>query len=151
MEKQELPSKSRMEYAYLPAERDDKDIETGRLKYLPIDTCQSHGIGCRNKTTYLQTIRQKRSSFTNGLVRAGEKLLDGSPGGFLVEMVKTITKPIYNWMISTDNDPVMEKFTNRILPETQFRGHHDEHKISSHAQQGDAATVWQTMSRKSMA
>ena len=151
MEKQELPAKSRIEYAYLPAERDDKDIETGRLKYLPIDTCQSHGIGCSNKTTYLQTIRQKRSSFTNGLVRAGEKLLDGSPGGFLVEMVKTITKPIYNWMISTDNDPVMEKFTNRILPETQFRGHHDEHKISSHAQQGDAATVWQTMSRKSMA
>ena len=66
-------------------------------------------------------------------------------------MVKTIAKPIYNWMISTDNDPVMEKFTNRILPETQFRGHHDEHKISSHAQQGDAATVWHTMSRKSMA
>ena len=66
-------------------------------------------------------------------------------------MVKTIAKPIYNWMISTDNDPVMEKFTNRILPETQFRGHHDEHKISSHAQLGDAATVWQTMSRKSMA
>ena len=66
-------------------------------------------------------------------------------------MVKTIAKPIYNWMISTDNDPVMEKFTNRMLPETQFRGHHDEHKISSHAQQGDGATVWQTMSRKSMA
>ena len=54
-------------------------------------------------------------------------------------------------MISTDNDPVMEKFTNRMLPETKFRGHHDEHKISSHAQQGDGATVWQTMSRKSMA
>ena len=53
-------------------------------------------------------------------------------------------------MISTDNDPVMEKFTNHMLPETQFRGHHDEHKISSHAQQGDGATVWQTMSRKSM-
>ena len=53
-------------------------------------------------------------------------------------------------MINTDNDPVMEKFTNRMLPETQFRGHHDEHKISSHAQQGDGATVWQAMSRKSM-
>ena len=66
-------------------------------------------------------------------------------------MVKMIAKPIYNWMISTDNDPVMEKFTNCMLPETQFRGHHDEHKISSHAQQGDGATVWQTMSRKSMA
>ena len=65
-------------------------------------------------------------------------------------MVKTIAKPIYNWVISTDNDPVMEKFTNHMLPETQFRGHHDEHKISSHAQQGDGATVWQTMSRNSM-
>ena len=38
-----------------------------------------------------------------------------------------------------------------MLPENQFRGHHDEHKISSHAKQGDGATVWQTMSRKSMA
>ena len=37
-----------------------------------------------------------------------------------------------------------------MLPETQFRGHHDEHKILSHAQQGDGATVWQTMSRNSM-
>ena len=30
MEKQELPAESRMEYAYLPAEREDKTIETGR-------------------------------------------------------------------------------------------------------------------------
>ena len=65
-------------------------------------------------------------------------------------MVKTLAKPIYNWVISTDNDPVMEKFTNCMLPETQFRGHHDEHKILSHAQQGDGATVWQTMSKNSM-
>ena len=56
MERQELPVESREEYTYLPAERDDKDIEIGRLKYLPIDTCQSHGIGCSNKTTYLQAI-----------------------------------------------------------------------------------------------
>ena len=34
-ERQELPVDSREEYAYLPAERDDKDIDTGRLKYLP--------------------------------------------------------------------------------------------------------------------
>ena len=94
MERQELPVDSREEYVYLPAERDDKAIETGRPKYLPIDTCQSHGIGCSNKTKYLQTSQQKRSSFTNGLVKAGEKLLDGSPGGFLVEMLKTIAKPI---------------------------------------------------------
>ena len=65
-------------------------------------------------------------------------------------MVETLAKPIYNWVISTDNDPVMEKFTNCMLPETQFRGHHDKHKILSHAQQGDGATVWQTMSRNSM-
>ena len=55
MERQELPVDSREEYVYLPAERDDKAIETGRPKYLPIDTCQSHGIGCSKKTKYLQT------------------------------------------------------------------------------------------------
>ena len=76
--------------------------------------------------------------------------MDGSPGGFLVEMVKTLAKLIYNWVINTDNDLVMEKFTNRMLPKTQFQGHHDEHKISSHAQQGDGATVWQARSRNSL-
>ena len=65
----------------------------------------------------------------------------------MIEMVKTLAKPIYNWVINTDNDPVIEKFTNRMLPETQFRGHNEEHKISSRAQQGDGATVWQTMSK----
>ena len=29
-------------------------------------------------------------------------------------MVKTLAKPIYNWVINTDNDPVMEKLTNRM-------------------------------------
>ena len=65
-------------------------------------------------------------------------------------MVKTLAKPIYNWVISTDNDPVMEKFTNCMLPEIQIRGHHDEHKILSHAQQGDGAMVQQTMSKNSL-
>ena len=97
---------------------------------------------------YVETRRQKRSGFTIGLIKVGEKLLDGSPGGFLVEMFKTLVKPIYNWVINTDNDLVMEKFTNRMLPVTQFRGNHDEHKISSHAQQGDGTTVWQAMSKK---
>ena len=118
MEKQELAVGSREKYIYIPAEQNDQVAKTGRAKYLPVDTCKSHGVGCSPKTKYLQTSQQKRSSFTNGIIKAGEKLLDGSPGGFLVEMVKTIAKPIYNWMISTDNDPLMEKFTNRILPET---------------------------------
>ena len=80
-------------------------------------------------------------------MKAGEKLLNGSLGGFLIEMVKTIAKPIYNWVINTDNDPVMQKFTNCILPETQYRGHHDEQTISAHTQQGEGAEVWRTMSK----
>ena len=118
MERQELPVGSREKYVYIPAEQDDQVAKTGRAKYLPVDICKFHGVGCSPKIKYLQTSRKKRSSFTNGLVKAGEKLLDRSPGGFLVKMVKTIAKPIYNWMISTDNNPVMEKFTNRKLPES---------------------------------
>ena len=118
MEKQELPVGSREKYVYLPAKRDDQVTETGRPKYLPIDTCQSYGVGCSNKTKYLQTSLQKRSKFTTEHIKDNEEQIDKSLGGFLVEMVKTIAKPIYNWMISTDNDPVMEKFTNRMLPET---------------------------------
>merc|ERR1711867_13395 len=118
MEKQELPIGSREKYIYLPAKRDDQVAKTGRPKYLPIDTCQSYRIGCNSKVKYLQPGQQKRSGFTSGLIKAGEKILDGSPGGFLVEMVKPLAKPIYNWMISTDNNPVMEKFTNWMLPET---------------------------------
>ena len=76
--------------------------------------------------------------------------MDGSPGCFLIEMVEKLAKLIYNWVINTNNDPVMEKFTIRILPETQFCGHHDEQKISSHAQQGDGATVWHTISENSL-
>ena len=62
------------------------------------------------------TDRKKRSGFTDGLLKAGEKLLDGSPRGFFVEMLKTIAKPVYNWVIGTDNDEVMKKFTTRMLP-----------------------------------
>ena len=61
-----------------------------------------------------------------------------------MEMVKTIAKPIFNWVISTDNDAVMEKFTNRMLPETQYRGHHDKLAIASHARQGNGEEVWRT-------
>ena len=66
------------------------------------------------------TERKKRSEFTDGLLKARGKLLDGSPRGFFVEMLETIAKPMYNWVIGTYNDKVMEKFTKRMLPETQF-------------------------------
>ena len=65
-------------------------------------------------------------------------------------MVKTIAKPIYNWVINTDNDPVMQKFTNHILPETQYRGHHNEHTLSAHARQGEGEEVLKTMSKRSI-
>ena len=55
MEKQELPVGSREKYVYLPAKQDDQVTKTGRSKYLPVDTCQSHGIGCSSKIKYLQT------------------------------------------------------------------------------------------------
>ena len=58
-----------------------------------------------------------------------------------MEMVKTIAKPIFNWVISTNNDAVMEKFTNRMLPETQYRGHHDKLAIAAHARQGNREEV----------
>ena len=32
--------------------------------------------------------RKKRSGFTDRFLKTGEKLLDGSPGGFFVEMLK---------------------------------------------------------------
>ena len=90
--------------------------------------------------------RKKRSGFTDGLLKAGEKLLDGSPGGFFVEIIKTFAKPVYNWVIGTDNDDVVQLFTTRMLPETKFRRHPEEYKISNHTQNGDGAAVWTTLS-----
>ena len=100
MERQELPIDSREEYAYLPAEREDKTIETGRPKYLPIDSCQAYGIGCNNKTNYLKTRWQKRSLFTSEVTKNNMKQIDNSPGGFLTEIVETVAKPIYNWIMT---------------------------------------------------
>ena len=65
-------------------------------------------------------------------------------------MVMTLAKLIYNWVIGTDNDSIMKKLLNRMLPETQFCGHHEEHRISSHAQEGDKATIWHAMSKNTL-
>ena len=99
MERQELPFDSGEEYAYLPAERENKTIETGRPKYLPIDPCQAYGIGCNNKTKYLKTSQQKRSIFTSEGTKNNEKQIDKSSGGFLTKIVETVAKPIYNWIM----------------------------------------------------
>ena len=98
MERQKLPIDLREEYAYLPAERKDQAIETGRPKYLPIDPCQAYGIGCNNKTKYIKTGRKKRSIFTSEGTKNNEKQIDKSSGGFLTKIVETVAKPIYNWI-----------------------------------------------------
>ena len=45
---------------------------------------------------------------------------------------------------------VMKKFTERMLPETQFCGHHEEQKISCHAQEEDGATISPAMSKNTL-
>ena len=44
----------------------------------------------------------------------------------------------------------MKRFTTRMLPETQFRDHPEEYKTASHAQEGDGAAVWTTLSQNSL-
>ena len=48
-------------------------------------------------------------------------------------MLKTIAKQVYDWVIGTDNDDIMKRFTTRMLPETQFWGYPEEYKIANHA------------------
>ena len=69
---------------------------------------------------------------------------------FFVEMLKTITKPVYNWVIGTHNDDAMKQFITRMLLETKFRGHPEQYKIASHTQEGDGAAVWTTLSQNSL-
>ena len=88
MEDQEIPAGSGNRYRYILARKDDRAARTGRPKYLPVDTCMAYGMNCEPRMKNIEARRQKRGGFTTGLMKAGEKLLDGSPGGFLVEMVR---------------------------------------------------------------
>ena len=40
--------------------------------------------------------------------------------------------------------------TTRILPETQFCSNNEEYKIASHADEGDGAAVWHTLSQNTL-
>ena len=121
MEEQELGLKLGENYELFPARRNDVDKKTGRPKYIPVEACEdncsvdtSQDKNTRNIFSNLDVIhnlmnfaylildvlnitdRKKRSTFTDGLLNAGGKLLNGNPGGFFVEMLKTIAKPVYN-------------------------------------------------------
>ena len=107
-------------YRFIPVERKDTVRDTGHPKYLPVKPCGDDGVKCelivknnpvmstdRKKRMVFSNLGvlhnlEKRSGFTDGLLKAGEKLLDGSPGGFFMEMLKTIAKPVYNWEIVTE-------------------------------------------------
>ena len=96
-------------YRFIPAERNYTVRNTGCPKYLPVKTCGDDGVNCelivkhnpvmstdRRKRDVFSNLgvlhnldiedtmdRKKRRGFTDGLLKAGKKLLDGSPGGFL--------------------------------------------------------------------
>ena len=124
MEKQEIRLKLGEKYEFVPAQRNDTDEKTGRPKYFVEEACEDScnpnrnrrdvfaNLGAMHSIMNLEdlniTDRKKRSEFTDGLIKAGGKLLDRSPGGFFVEMLKTIAKPVYNWVIGTDSGEVMK-------------------------------------------
>ena len=112
---QELPVGSKEKYVYLPEKRDDQVTETGRPNYLPIDPCQAYRVGCSNKTKYLKTSQQKRSIFTSESTKNNAKQINKSPGKFLAEMVESIAKPVYNWVILPIYNWIMLPIYNWIM------------------------------------
>ena len=96
MEDQEIPVGSGNRYRYIQASQDDRAARIGQPKYLPVDSCKTYRMNCEPSIKYKEVGRKKMSGFTTGFIKDGEKLVDGSPGGFLVEMVITLAKPIYN-------------------------------------------------------
>ena len=69
-----------------------------------------------------RTKRDTAGDFLGGIVQTGERLLEGNIGGSITTFLKTVARPIYHYFIQSDNDPAMEKFTNRFVPETNFEG-----------------------------
>ena len=65
-------------------------------------------------------------------------------------MVKTLVHPVYRYFIGIDNDPLMQKFTERMLPETVFKGSLEGYMISKAASRGDGEEVWNTLSQNLM-
>merc|ERR1712089_98467 len=62
--------------------------------------------------------RDTTDDFLAGILSSGEKFIDGNIGGSVTTFLKTLIQPMFHYFIHSDNDPVMEKFTNRFIPET---------------------------------
>merc|ERR1712240_876739 len=65
--------------------------------------------------------------------------------------LKTVAQPVYYYLIKSNNDPVMEKFTNRFVPETSLQGSSNAVMMQGAAEEGDGAQVWDTMHHNSEA
>merc|ERR1712240_105388 len=59
--------------------------------------------------------------------------------------LKTVAQPVYHYLIQSNNDPVIEKFTNRFVPETSFQGSSNVIMMQGAAEVGDGARVWDTI------
>merc|ERR1712115_231678 len=89
--------------------------------------------------------------FIGGIWKTGEKFLDGNIGGLITTFLKTLAQPVFHYLIHSNNDPVMEKFTTRFIPETSLQGSSNALMIQGAAEEGDGAQVWETMHRNSEA
>merc|ERR1711954_2419 len=52
---------------------------------------------------------------------------------------------MFYYFIHSNNDPVMEKFTYRFIPETTLQGSSNGLRMLGAAEEGDGAMVWETM------
>merc|ERR1712089_37868 len=59
--------------------------------------------------------------------------------------LKTLAQPVFHYLIHSNNDPVMEKFTTRFIPETSIQGSSNARMIQGAVEEGDGARVWETM------
>ena len=95
--------------------------------------------------------RDAAGDFLGGIVQTGERLLEGNIGGSITSFLKTVARPIYHYFIKSDNDPAMEKFTNRFVPETNFQGASNAIVMQGAVEAGDGGRVWDTMKYNSEA
>ena len=93
--------------------------------------------------------RDTAGDFLGGIVQTGERLLEGNIGGSITTFLKTVARPIYHYFIQSDNDPAMEKFTNRFVPETNFQGASNAIVMQGAVEAGDGGRVWDTMNYNS--
>ena len=95
--------------------------------------------------------RDATEDFLGGIWKTGEKFLDGNIGGSITTFLKTLAQPVFHYLIHSNNDPVMEKFTTRFIPETSLQGSSNALRMQGAAEEGDGARVWETMHQNSEA